>query len=165
MNRPLVERGTRERKKWKGLWTDLWGRRSTAPAVHQILMQAPIGENTDCWQVWLTSAFRSARNTRLEITKLSKDCLVCYTAVFSVVTQRSSPLWGGALRDDTKNCCVADLRLLSLFKSYYQRRNYALQSKDSHYLLDRKTLGWSLPSQNAILHSWCSFGLSCTWIL
>ena len=32
--------------------------------------------------------------------------LVCYTAVFSVVTQRSSP--GGALRDDTKNGCVAD---------------------------------------------------------
>ena len=31
--------------------------------------------------------------------------LVCYTAVFSVVTQR---LWGGALRDDTKNGCVAD---------------------------------------------------------
>ena len=28
-----------------------------------------------------------------------------YTAVFSVVTQR---LWGGALRDDTKNGCVAD---------------------------------------------------------
>ena len=34
--------------------------------------------------------------------------IVCYTAVFSVVTQRSSPLVGGALRDDTKNCCVAD---------------------------------------------------------
>ena len=34
--------------------------------------------------------------------------LVCYTGVFSVVTQRSSPLWGGALRDDTKNGCVAD---------------------------------------------------------
>ena len=37
--------------------------------------------------------------------------LVCYTAVFSVVTQRSSlppSLWGGALRDDTKNGCVAD---------------------------------------------------------
>ena len=32
--------------------------------------------------------------------------VVCYTAVFSVVTQRSS--WGGALRDDTKNGCVAD---------------------------------------------------------
>ena len=31
--------------------------------------------------------------------------LVCYTAVFSVVTQCSSP---GALRDDTKNGCVAD---------------------------------------------------------
>ena len=30
----------------------------------------------------------------------------CYTAVFSVVMQRSSP--GGALRDDTKNGCVAD---------------------------------------------------------
>ena len=32
--------------------------------------------------------------------------LVCYTAVFSVVTQCSSP--EGALRDDTKNGCVAD---------------------------------------------------------
>ena len=32
--------------------------------------------------------------------------VVCYTAVFSVVTQRSS--WGGTLRDDTKNGCVAD---------------------------------------------------------
>ena len=31
--------------------------------------------------------------------------VVCYTAVFSVVTQLSSP---GALRDDTKNGCVAD---------------------------------------------------------
>ena len=30
--------------------------------------------------------------------------LVCYTAVFRVVTQRSSP----ALRDDSKNGCVAD---------------------------------------------------------
>ena len=31
--------------------------------------------------------------------------IVCYTAVFCVVTQRSSP---GALRDDTKNGCLAD---------------------------------------------------------
>ena len=51
VNRPLVERQVErggEREKRKGLWTDLWGRRSTAPAVHQILMQTPIGENTDC---------------------------------------------------------------------------------------------------------------------
>ena len=39
--------------------------------------------------------------------------LVCYTAVFSVLTQRSFPqtavsAWGGALRDDSKNGCVAD---------------------------------------------------------
>ena len=38
------------------------------------------------------------------------EVLVCYTAVFSVVTKRSSPLEGGALRDDTKNGCVADYR-------------------------------------------------------
>ena len=31
--------------------------------------------------------------------------VVCYTAVFSVVTQRSVE---GALRDDSKNGCVAD---------------------------------------------------------
>ena len=30
--------------------------------------------------------------------------VVCYIAVFRVVTQRSSLL--GALRDDTKNCCL-----------------------------------------------------------
>ena len=29
-------------------------------------------------------------------------------------------------------------RLLSLFKSYHQGRNYALQSKDSHYLQKKK---------------------------
>ena len=78
-----------------GLWTGLWlngvgrGKSQKAcrqtfgtavpryPAVHQIMMQAPIGENTDCWQVWLTSAFRSARSTqfdhRVAITKQSKD--------------------------------------------------------------------------------------------
>ena len=43
--------------------------------------------------------------------------LVCYTAVFSVVTQRSSPQGrGGALCDDTKNGCVADyldIRIIS----------------------------------------------------
>ena len=33
--------------------------------------------------------------------------LVCYTAVFRVVTQCSSPL-GETLRDDPKNGCVAD---------------------------------------------------------
>ena len=39
-----------------------------------------------------------------------ENSLVCYTAVFRVVTQ-CSPLreeWGGALRDDTKNGSVAD---------------------------------------------------------
>ena len=36
--------------------------------------------------------------------------VVRYTAVFRVVTQCSSPLtlWGGTLRDDTKNGSVAD---------------------------------------------------------
>ena len=34
--------------------------------------------------------------------------LVCYTAVFSVVTQ-----WGRALRDDTKNGCVADYEIVA----------------------------------------------------
>ena len=39
-NFPLVERGTGEREKRKGLWTNIWGRRSTAPAVHQILFRS-----------------------------------------------------------------------------------------------------------------------------
>ena len=48
VNRPLVERGTREREKRKGLQTNIWDCRSTGPAVHQILMQVLIDENTDC---------------------------------------------------------------------------------------------------------------------
>ena len=35
---------------------------------------------------------------------VATDDVVCYTAVFSVITQRV----GGALRDDTKNGCVVD---------------------------------------------------------
>ena len=46
--------------------------------------------------------------------------LVCYTAIFRVVTQRSSP----PLRDDTKNGCVADYRSLDFskiqFDQYYK---------------------------------------------
>ena len=50
----------------------------------------------------------------------AESVLVCYTAVFSGVTQRSSPqfpgmwcvlgsrLWEGALRDDTENGCAAE---------------------------------------------------------
>ena len=44
----------------------------------------------------------------IRYASLALRTLVCYTAVFSVVTQRSSPLWEGAFRDDTKNGCVAD---------------------------------------------------------
>ena len=46
---------------------------------------------------------------QIEIHAVHKT-VVCYTAVFSVVMQCSSPLTGrgGALRDNTKNGCVAD---------------------------------------------------------
>ena len=41
---------------------------------------------------------------------LTTERIVCYTAVFSVVTHRSPPSHLGVigLRDDTKNACVAD---------------------------------------------------------
>ena len=39
------------------------------------------------------------------------------------------------------------------------------RSSQKTHTIFRKTLGWSLPSYSAILHSWCSFGLSCIWIL
>ena len=38
----------REKGKGESMYTNIWDRRSTAPAVHQILMQAPPGVNTDC---------------------------------------------------------------------------------------------------------------------
>ena len=98
-------------------------------AVHQILMQVLIGQNTDCWlvQVRLTSASWSARCTRFDhkvaITKYFKDCYACSKAITN----------GGTIRSSQKT--------RSIF---------------------RQTLSWSLSSHNAILHSWCSFGLSCT---
>ena len=39
-----------------------------------------------------------------------------------------------------------------------------MSSSQNTHTIVRKTLGWSLPSHNAILHSWWSFGLSCTSI-
>ena len=42
VNRPLVERGTGEREKRKGLPRQTFG-----TAVHQILVQAPMGEKTE----------------------------------------------------------------------------------------------------------------------
>ena len=46
---------------------------------------------------------------RLEyFSRWSKSTLVCHTAVFSVVTQRSCSLGGEALRDDTKKGCLVD---------------------------------------------------------
>ena len=59
--------------------------------------------------------------------------IVCYTAVFRVVTQRSSP--GGELRDDCKNSCVAD----------YQRNRMCFSGFDQVFLKDGPleiTGGW-----------------------
>ena len=38
-------------------------------------------------------------------TKMAKSIIVCYTAIFNVITQC---LWGGALRGNTKDSCAAD---------------------------------------------------------
>ena len=47
----------------------------------------------------------------------ARQALVCYTAVFSVVTQRSPPphppSFPPALRDDTKSGCVLDSTTVS----------------------------------------------------
>ena len=48
---------------------------------------------------WKKATLRIQKH-KIEVSEAGKK-LVCYTAVFSVVTQ-------GALRDDTKNGCVAD---------------------------------------------------------
>ena len=57
-------------------------------------------------KIWLKAAQAVDLASLLPLPVALK--LVCYTAVLSVVTQCSSPQWGGALRDDTENGCVAD---------------------------------------------------------
>ena len=75
-----------------------------------------------------------------EIT-VSPVQLVCYTADFRVVTQQ----WGGALRDDTKNGCVADYRSAKMRRNTvtYWRAVFANSETCSHIRLNdasRKTL-------------------------
>ena len=50
----------RERKGQRSLYTFLW----SCHSMHQILVQAPIGLITNCWQVWLISRFRRRDPTR-----------------------------------------------------------------------------------------------------
>ena len=89
------------------------------PVYRQYFAVNRVKSSADCSAIFvLTSIFSLSKKLNLVPRFLSvngsitcnQDALliVCYTAVFSVVTQRSSPLWGGALRDDTKNACVAD---------------------------------------------------------
>ena len=64
--------------------------------------------------------------------------LVCYTAVFRVVTQCSSPLCGEE-RDDTKNSCVADYWFPCKMTSDDQTKNFhsdngSLPRCGGHYL-------------------------------
>ena len=65
---------------------------------------------------------------QLTFPSAASGFLVCYTAVFSVVTQRSSPLRRGALRDDTKNGFVADY--------WFPRETKRLRNKRSNSILD-----------------------------
>ena len=66
--------------------TQAWGSLS--------LLKSPGGGYCHIWTIKVCAAFKQFTLR-----------LVCYTAVFSVVTQRSSPLNNS---DDTKNGCVAD---------------------------------------------------------
>ena len=89
------------------------------PVYRQYFAVNRVKCSADCSAIFvLTSIFSLSKQLNLVPRFLSVNgsitcnqaalLIVCYTAVFSVVTQRSSPLWGAALRDDTKNCCVAD---------------------------------------------------------
>ena len=67
------------------------------------------------------SLYQNLWTTENQMRQLSQYCIttsfvVCYTAVFRVVTQ-----WGGALRDDTKNGCVADYQICRCFNKCLDR--------------------------------------------
>ena len=76
--------------------------------------------------------------------------VVCYTAVFRVVTQCSSPLWGGALRDNTKNGCVAD----------YEDGGSNENGKKALSLLSKTT---TLHVQHTFLVHFCFHCATTTW--
>ena len=68
-------------------------------------------------------------NTLRTISLRLLHTLVSLAAVFSLVTQRSSPqtrLWGGALRDETKNGCEGDYSYTGFFSKT------VIKGKDKH---------------------------------
>ena len=107
-------------RNWQEREHDVRGKRSTSLPWSSyrapLTTCTPVNSNKDRPRVVLhfpsgtVERAKSERPQRLAFLSWAdfhaRSRLVCYTAVFRVVRQCSSP--GGALRDDTKNGCVAD---------------------------------------------------------
>ena len=116
---------------------------------------------TGFWRICITCDQVKQKVWNIKIWKATTFLLVCYTAVFSVVTQRSSP--GGALCDDSKNGCVADYFLMLLFIYYYvvwflhyvlwllQLPPHCILSVNS--ILARCVVLWNIPIHNEDFHA------------
>ena len=90
------------------------------------------------------------------------------TLLFGSITARSATRvlmlkvkaqWKGRLYRSRHKREELNLLLKKQLSNFYQGRKYPLQSKT------RKTLSWNILSHNAILHSRCSFIVSCTSFL
>ena len=80
---------------------------------------------------------RASPPTNVDQVRISASTsyVVCYTAVFSVVTH--ALLWGGALRDDTKNGCLADYTICSeRFFSWYSVYFLSIKTSTSKFPFD-----------------------------
>ena len=75
---------------------------------HRWVSGATVVVMSEAVSINIIFAFSQRWSFHYFIWPTARVIVVCYTAVFSVVTQRSSPQRGGALRYDTENGCVAD---------------------------------------------------------
>jgi len=69
--------------------------------------------------------FWGQKETRKTLMLLHQLVSYMHAAVFNVITQRSSPVWGAALRDYTKNGCKGDYPSMCRNKGH---KTYNLQN-------------------------------------
>ena len=106
--------------------------------------------------------FESYGFRQWEIRGVKKKCRLMNVCAFSRGRKTEHESFFSSKKWRTRRKTLLSLTLLSLFKSCYQGREYALQSEDSH--LWEKTSSWSLLSHNAFLHSWSSFSISYNFV-
>ena len=130
----LGERKVRDCKQSPSFWTYalLSQRKTPIGSSRKICQKRANRYQHSTWSQFTEQITRAEQITRVALVEATKKKANPATDEIGVENRNRGLAWS----QSGNNRTVA--RLLSLFKSYHQGRNYALQSKDSHYLQKNK---------------------------